>query len=159
MKTTMQKDTQYLTSREHITSPSTCADQSPFRRSPRPLLHKTWARARCFDWHSARLKSSLLMRSAEIGVYSGLIWMLDQYIHLVLELNQLTVSQTNWNKPGSFGKLVSWNRPLIWNQRLFWADFDTWWSGINIIAINAQFDRIISPCSRITDMFIRNTGV
>ncbi len=26
--------------------------------------------------------------------------------------NQLTISQTNWNKPGLFGKLVLWNSPL-----------------------------------------------
>ncbi len=28
-----------------------------------------------------------------------------------MEPNHLTVSQTNWNKPGLFGKLVLWNRP------------------------------------------------
>ncbi len=28
-----------------------------------------------------------------------------------MEPNHLTMSQTNWNKPGLFGKLVLWNRP------------------------------------------------
>ncbi len=28
-----------------------------------------------------------------------------------MEPNHLTVSQTNWNKPGLLGKLVLWNRP------------------------------------------------
>ncbi len=28
-----------------------------------------------------------------------------------MEPNHLTVSQTNWNKPGLFGQLVLWNRP------------------------------------------------
>ncbi len=28
-----------------------------------------------------------------------------------MEPNHLIVSQTNWNKPGLFGKLVLWNRP------------------------------------------------
>ncbi len=28
-----------------------------------------------------------------------------------MEPNHLTLSQTNWNKPGLFGKLVLWNRP------------------------------------------------
>ncbi len=28
-----------------------------------------------------------------------------------MERNPLTASQTNWNKPGLFGKLVLWNRP------------------------------------------------
>ncbi len=42
---------------------------------------------------------------------------LFQLVWLILNQIKLTISQINWNKPGLFGKLVSWNSPLKSNLK------------------------------------------
>ncbi len=43
-----------------------------------------------------------------------------------MEPNHLTVSQTSWNNPGLFGKLVLWNRP--WDVRSQKTQVNLWFA-------------------------------
>lgn len=75
------------------------------------------------------------------------------------QVKELITDAISWD-PCDYSALVwmSAECHLISNQRLFWSHFHIWWSRINIIAINAQFDRSISPDSTLTDMFGRKHG-
>ncbi len=56
------------------------------------------------------------------------------FSRIYFEPNQLTISQTNWNKPVFFGKLVLWNSPQLWKKCKRTQGLNTCWTYVNIRA-------------------------